>query len=80
MRACPTHSFPTAMHVSAVTEITKHLLPELVKLRDAMALKSKAFEKIIKIGRTHLQVSCSLTRHMTRFPHGYGLTNRMPHR
>lgn len=49
-------SFPTAMHVAAVTEITNSLLPALTELRDALAEKSKAFDHIIKIGRTHLQV------------------------
>ena len=50
-------SFPTAMHVSASIEINKSLIPALTDLRDALAEKSKAFEKIIKIGRTHLQAS-----------------------
>ena len=49
-------SFPTAMHVAAVTEITNSLLPALTELRDALAEKSKAFDHIINIGRTHLQV------------------------
>lgn len=45
------------MHVAAVTEISNNLLPALTELRDALDVKSKAFEHIIKIGRTHLQVS-----------------------
>ena len=44
------------MHVAAVTEITHNLLPALTELRDALAAKQKAFDPIIKIGRTHLQV------------------------
>ena len=55
------NSFPTAMHVAAVTEITNSLVPALTELRDALAVKSKEFEHIIKIGRTHLQVR--LIRH-----------------
>ena len=50
-------SFPTAMHVAAVTEINHSLLPALTELRDALEAKSKAFDHIIKIGRTHLQVN-----------------------
>lgn len=49
-------SFPTAMHVAAVTELTQSLIPALTELRDALDVKAKAFEPIIKIGRTHLQV------------------------
>jgi fumarate hydratase, class II len=44
------------MHVAAAIEINERLLPGLTKLRDAIAEKSKEFAKIIKIGRTHLQV------------------------
>lgn len=44
------------MHVAAVTEIHQSLLPALIELRDALDKKAKDFEKIIKIGRTHLQV------------------------
>jgi fumarate hydratase, class II len=44
------------MHVAAVTEINNSLIPALTELRDALEEKSKAFDHIIKIGRTHLQV------------------------
>lgn len=46
------------MHISAVVEINHSLIPALTELRDALAEKATAFEHIIKIGRTHLQV-CS---------------------
>jgi fumarate hydratase class II len=48
-------SFPTAMHIAAVTEIHQRLLPALRHLHDALAEKAAAFADIIKIGRTHLQ-------------------------
>jgi fumarate hydratase, class II len=48
-------SFPTAMHVAAVGEIERRLLPALRHLHEALAAKSLAFAGIIKIGRTHLQ-------------------------
>ncbi|OCH96547.1 fumarate hydratase [Obba rivulosa] len=54
-------TFPTAMHVAAVTEINHLLIPALTGLRDALNEKSKAFNHIIKIGRTHLQDATPLT-------------------
>lgn len=44
------------MHVSAVVEISDSLIPALQELHDEMYKKQQAFDKIIKIGRTHLQV------------------------
>ena len=49
------------MHIAAVTEMTNNLLPALTELRDALDQKAKVFEKIIKIGRTHLQDATPLT-------------------
>jgi fumarate hydratase class II len=49
------------MHVAAVVEIRQNLVPALVELRDALGSKAKAFENIIKIGRTHLQDATPLT-------------------
>lgn len=54
-------TFPTVMHIAAVTEIKRHLIPELTKLRDALKDKSEEFKDIIKIGRTHLQDATPLT-------------------
>jgi fumarate hydratase class II len=54
-------TFPTVMHIAAVTEITGHLIPELVALRDSLQAKSDEFKDIIKIGRTHLQDATPLT-------------------
>lgn len=54
-------SFPTAMHIAAVSEITDSLLPAVHTLRDALAEKSQKWEKIVKIGRTHLQDATPLT-------------------
>lgn len=44
------------MHIAAVTEIHNSLIPALTELRDTLEAKAKAFDHIIKIGRTHLQV------------------------
>ncbi|MFG1296826.1 class II fumarate hydratase [Xanthobacter variabilis] len=54
-------TFPTAMHVAAAEEVVHRLLPALKTLHDALAAKSKAWEHIIKIGRTHTQDATPLT-------------------
>lgn len=54
-------AFPTAMHIAAVEEVHRRLIPMITKLRDALAAKSKEFESIIKIGRTHLMDATPLT-------------------
>lgn len=54
-------TFPTAMHIAAVEQITHHLIPKVTKLRDALAQKAEEFKDIIKIGRTHLMDAVPLT-------------------
>ena len=54
-------TFPTAMHIAAVTSICSELLPAIQDFRNALNKKSKEFEKIVKIGRTHLQDAVPLT-------------------
>ncbi|GMT39070.1 Fumarate hydratase FumC [Helicobacter bizzozeronii] len=54
-------TFPTAMHIVAVLEITGKLLPALDKLHATLHAKSQDFKGIIKIGRTHLQDATPLT-------------------
>ena len=49
------------MHVAAVVEINSNLLPAMQELHDALLQKQNEFEKIIKIGRTHLQDAVPLT-------------------
>lgn len=61
MSASSNDSFPTVMHIAAVLEIEGDLLPALASLRDALKQKADSFEKIIKIGRTHLQDATPLT-------------------
>jgi len=53
--------FPTAMHIAAVEEIHRRLIPCITKLRDSLDKKSKEFYKIIKVGRTHLMDATPLT-------------------
>ncbi|HEY2988050.1 MAG TPA: class II fumarate hydratase, partial [Candidatus Binatia bacterium] len=45
---------PTAIHVSALEAIHKELLPALKELHQALQQKAREFDKIVKIGRTHL--------------------------
>jgi fumarate hydratase class II len=47
-------TFPTAIHVAAAYEIHTRLIPQLERLHAAFSEKAKAWDKIIKIGRTHL--------------------------
>ncbi len=54
-------TFPTAMHIAAVVEITDRLVPALERLRDALDAKAKAYASITKIGRTHLMDAVPLT-------------------
>jgi len=53
--------FPTAMHIAAAQEISHRLIPALVHLHAALNCKTKAFAKIVKIGRTHTQDATPLT-------------------
>ncbi len=54
-------TFPTAMHIAAVEEIHRRLIPMVTRLRDTLTAKSKEFKDIIKIGRTHLMDATPLT-------------------
>ncbi|KIV85126.1 fumarate hydratase, class II [Exophiala sideris] len=61
MSASSNDSFPTVMHIAAVLDFEQRLIPALTNLRDALQKKVEAFDKIIKIGRTHLQDATPLT-------------------
>src|SRR5256714_5867175 len=47
-------TFPTAMHIAAAERLQHALIPAMKELRDALAAKSKEFDSVVKIGRTHL--------------------------
>lgn len=47
-------TFPAAMHVAAAVAVSKQLIPALKRLHAELAAKAKAWDKIVKIGRTHL--------------------------
>jgi fumarate hydratase class II len=46
--------FPTAIHVAVALEIKNNLLPALEQLGDVLTKKANEWDRIIKIGRTHL--------------------------
>jgi fumarate hydratase class II len=46
---------PSAIHISSLEKIQKDLLPALASLQAALAKKAQEFDRVIKIGRTHLQ-------------------------
>src|SRR5258708_27897717 len=54
-------SFPTAMHIAAVTRIVGDLVPALSGLHRPLLKKQKEFAHIVKIGRTHTQDATPLT-------------------
>jgi len=49
------------MHIAAVEEIERKLIPALIGLERALSAKSKEFSTIVKIGRTHLQDATPIT-------------------
>jgi len=54
-------TFPTAMHIATGEQLHHTLLPALKHLHKALNKKSKQWDKIIKIGRTHTQDATPLT-------------------
>ncbi|MES2442951.1 MAG: class II fumarate hydratase [Pseudomonadota bacterium] len=54
-------SFPTALHIAAARAVTLQLYPALDTLFAALDTKAKDWDRIVKIGRTHLQDATPLT-------------------
>lgn len=54
-------SMPTAMSIAAVREVRNRLLPALATLHRSLDAKARAFDDIVKIGRTHTQDATPLT-------------------
>ncbi len=54
-------TFPTAMYIAAAENIVHRVIPAVMMLREGLDKKQKEFNKIIKIGRTHLQDAVPLT-------------------
>ena len=54
-------TFPTAMHIATMLELSRQLYPKVALLRDTLDAKAKAFAGIVKVGRTHLQDATPIT-------------------
>lgn len=54
-------TFPTAIHLATVTELTQRLIPALKALHAALASKAALWGDIVKIGRTHTQDATPIT-------------------
>jgi len=54
-------SFPTALHVAAAVAVHRKLLPALGIMQKQLAAQAEAWDRIVKIGRTHLQDATPLT-------------------
>ena len=79
-------TFPTGMHIAAYKTIVRTTIPGIQKLRDTLQKKSEAFEKVVKIGRTHLMDATPLTLgqefsgYVSQLDHGLkALNNTLEH-
>jgi len=54
-------TFPTAMHIAAVLELERHLLPQAEALAASIEAKAAEWMDVVKIGRTHLMDAVPLT-------------------
>jgi fumarate hydratase class II len=54
-------TFPTGMHIAIYKKIVEVTIPGVEQLRDTLAAKSKKFDNVVKIGRTHLMDATPLT-------------------
>jgi len=79
-------TFPTGMHIAAYKKIVEVTIPGVIKLRNTLHNKSKAFKDVVKIGRTHLMDATPLTLgqefsgYVSQLDHGLkALENTLPH-
>lgn len=54
-------TYPTAMHIAAYKQVVEITIPGMMKLRASLNKKAKAFENIIKTGRTHFMDATPLS-------------------
>ena len=54
-------TFPTAMHIAAYKILVETTIPGITLLRNTLHKKAKAFNKVVKIGRTHFMDATPLT-------------------
>jgi fumarate hydratase class II len=53
--------FPSAVHLAALDELTRDLLPALSSLAEALEAKAEEFADLVKSGRTHLMDAVPVT-------------------
>jgi fumarate hydratase, class II len=53
--------FPSAVHLAAVEELARRLLPALDRLGSALEAKAREFDDVVKSGRTHLMDAVPVT-------------------
>jgi fumarate hydratase, class II len=54
-------TFPTVMHIATVEEVENRLLPAVRRLRDTLAGKIQPNDRVVMVGRTHLQDATPVT-------------------
>lgn len=54
-------TFPTAMHIAAVSEVTRFLLPTLEEMLEVLSGLEEKYQTVVKTGRTHLQDAVPIT-------------------
>ena len=54
-------TFPTAMHIACYKLVVESTIPGLEQLKKTLDNKAKSFEKVVKIGRTHLMDATPFT-------------------
>ena len=79
-------TFPTAMHIASYKKLIDLTIPGVTKLYNTLLAKSKEFDKVVKIGRTHLMDATPLTLgqefsgYASQLDHGLiALKNTLPH-
>ena len=79
-------TFPTAMHIAAYKILVDVTIPGIETLRDTLKAKSKAFMKVVKIGRTHFMdatpvtVGQELSGYVSQLDHGLqAIKNSLKH-
>jgi fumarate hydratase class II len=54
-------SFPSAMYIASAVNVKQRLIPAVMALKQAIDAKVRAWQDIVKIGRTHMQDATPLT-------------------
>ena len=79
-------TFPTAMHISAYDILVKETIPAIRALKETFDKKSKEFNSIIKIGRTHcmdatpISLGQELSGYASQLEHGIkAIENTLSH-